>query len=1235
MRQLYEELLEELENTGQWRESPLGQLSILNGMIDMLLPSEDITYQVVQKDMESLSARLRMERLVLLGVEVSGTEAELCLPKTEEDAYRVTVLLNTNPAIDFIENIIPCIKIKETQYVIEACDSRYPYVLQASCEAELGKSEAGNIWKLKLDKIQGEPQFTVRLMEAGVKKGFTLDELFTLTNLSEWQSHLPDVILEVLETVYLEELGIIYDGQNKQLIGMELTVGWDGRWEIFGGFSVSDIQVRLKSRNLISLTNIHSPTTKYEAVISGKFTLGKAELPVALSYNEMEESLGIKIAGQEKTELTDLNMLSPMIGEIDLSALLPSEISEFHLYLEELNFTYGYKEKKTQRFTLGVDLQTNWKLFGSLELERLRLYYDKGLEGGRALLEGILQIGDGNLRVSVEKEHTRYIMSGKAEKPLVLSFTRLARAAGLELPAEGMELAVKITSVMAWWGTEEKNFYLEWKESGGKVFCHKDKDGIAIGMGYFGRLDLGRLPMAGNYTGLLDDPYISNLYLVYLSGSAPKVWENLPDLNLYPQLEAGVSLLASYGTSQDVHTCVYHIPSAAKKITNTRENPSDVRINKTAGPFILQKISLTYADGAAWFLVDAGIQMKGFRLMLEGLGAGYGLNDRKMHFKLNGLMMDIRSSAFTLEGSLLRKEENVYSGELLLKAGPLMMAVQGGYRKKEYTSLYAWANLRGEIGGPPCFEVNGIGVGFGYNRRLYIPDAERLEECPLIQGMAGDFRPEDMDTAFPPGEGAIWFGAGVSFRSFRMIDSIAILTAELGDDTAVNLLGRSELTVPFGLSPGNQPIARAILYLKAGYRKSEGKIAVEAALAEGSYVLSKDCVLRGQFAYYVWLNGDFVLTLGGYKNGYQKPAQYPTVTRLSLNWRLSSALNAEGSMYFALVPSGIMAGGELKLLFHLANIEAWLNAAVDIEMMWQPFAYELCLKVDIGVRVRLWICTIKVEVGCDLDIWGPDFSGIAKIHLWFISFSISFGDGAKKDDKFISVEDFRKAFLQNTQNHSLRAEYSGDYEGLAIRIENGLISGGACDIQKVSAEEFGLTVTGPVPNSTGRSFCPRTCRKKNGEPLVIKPVLEIVIEKNRENVNKDFLFSEIIGEVPAALWGGKDEKGETITAVIGKKITTAPGKANFKRYLVECEEPKPRRAELPYAHSLKPQAWENPEYSWEQQVSQIENGKCTERRRAVLNMLGFSNENISLKQTAANPKELFYGGITLATTGVK
>jgi hypothetical protein len=62
---------------------------------------------------------------------------------------------------------------------------------------------------------------------------------------------------------------------------------------------------------------------------------------------------------------------------------------------------------------------------------------------------------------------------------------------------------------------------------------------------------------------------------------------------------------------------------------------------------------------------------------------------------------------------------------------------------------------------------------------------------------------------------------------------------------------------------------------------------------------------------------------------------------------------------------------------------------------WEPFAYDATLGVTFALEVRLgrWVThTLAVNVGADLHVWGPPFSGRARIHVGVMSFTIEFGD---------------------------------------------------------------------------------------------------------------------------------------------------------------------------------------------------------------------------------------------------
>src|SRR3546814_9152826 len=91
-----------------------------------------------------------------------------------------------------------------------------------------------------------------------------------------------------------------------------------------------------------------------------------------------------------------------------------------------------------------------------------------------------------------------------------------------------------------------------------------------------------------------------------------------------------------------------------------------------------------------------------------------------------------------------------------------------------------------------------------------------------------------------------------------------------------------------------------------------------------------------------------------------------------------------------------MEGGSLKAVLQSDGIRAWFNLETDILLFWKPYQYTIDTNVDVGASVIIDVAfvntAITAHVGADLKIWGPDFTGNAKVDLYIISFTISFGD---------------------------------------------------------------------------------------------------------------------------------------------------------------------------------------------------------------------------------------------------
>src|SRR5690606_38523520 len=235
-------------------------------------------------------------------------------------------------------------------------------------------------------------------------------------------------------------------------------------------------------------------------------------------------------------------------------------------------------------------------------------------------------------------------------------------------------------------------------------------------------------------------------------------------------------------------------------------------------------------------------------------------------------------------------------------------------------------------------------AGFSYNRSIKIPSVEEVQGFPLVKGVVdGSFTSNDpvqaltdISSIVKPEIGQYWVAAGLKFKSFELINTVALLFLSFGKEWDINLLGLSYATLP----PEVPKVALAYfeLAIKVSFKPEAGIISAEARLTPNSYVLSKDCKVTGGFAFYLWYKdittndykipaGDFVISLGGYHPAFDKPVYYPDVPRLGMQWKMDISvgkISIGGGAYFALCPTAIMAGGYINVSYEMGPLSAWL-----------------------------------------------------------------------------------------------------------------------------------------------------------------------------------------------------------------------------------------------------------------------------------------------------------------------
>lgn len=569
-------------------------------------------------------------------------------------------------------------------------------------------------------------------------------------------------------------------------------------------------------------------------------------------------------------------------------------------------------------------------------------------------------------------------------------------------------------------------------------------------------------------------------------------------------------------------------------------------VNKQLGPLNVARVGVNFADGKLWFMADAEVTLGPLTLLLEDLSFGSPLDRFDPSFNLRGFGLSYVKGPVEVSGLFLRAnnqgstgDSNLpevgdrFAGAALIKTSQLTIAAIGEYAKVSgEPSFYLYAYLGYPIGGPAFFFVEGLAAGFGYNRSVRIPPIQQVASHPMVsiatEGTSdlltladalinGNYIPIDL--------GKIFLAVGVRFTTFKLLDSFALIVATFGESFRLDILGRSKLVVPTPIPGGKvvDPLAEVTLLLSGSFIPSEGFLGIQAELSNDSYVLSKDCVLTGGFAFFTWFDpsphsGDFVLTLGGYHPRFRPPAHYPRVPRLGFNWQISSALSIKGGLYFALTPSMVMAGGSLKATWEDGSIEASFTIGADFLISWKPYRYEAEIYVNLSVSYTFWFFgeqTISFDIGADLQVWGPEFAGIARIDLDIVSFEVEFGDQNNPGAQPISWSTFESSFLPKAKDR------------LSIAAKAGLIGTTEDETNReeiwiINPKRFKLTTDSVVPiktsnrgESSTQSFGISTMNKGS-----VDSHLEIRIENNAGD-SQDILFSYRKQEksIPWAMWG--------------------------------------------------------------------------------------------------------------------
>ena len=477
---------------------------------------------------------------------------------------------------------------------------------------------------------------------------------------------------------------------------------------------------------------------------------------------------------------------------------------------------------------------------------------------------------------------------------------------------------------------------------------------------------------------------------------------------------------------------------------NAVENqPLWISVHAGFGPIYIDQIGLepvsdpSNGQGVA-LLIDGTVKVDGLTVQTDELGVTipfqYLTTPGRWTLDLKGLGVGFETPGITIAGALYKNDTGQaveYDGLLLIQVTEFGLIAIGAYSTPgvppdTYTSLFVFVAAFIPIGLPPVIDIEGLGLGVGYNRELLVPDdLNQIPAFPLVAALdnPGAFAENPMGellnlgASMPAQRGSFWFAAGLHGTSFELVHVTAVLYIALDRGVEIGILGVGRMALP---PDSDLAIVNIELALKVRFSTAEMVLSIQAQLTDNSYLLSPDCQLTGGFAYFMWFpQHQFVLTLGGYHPSFNKPPAFPDVPRLGFHWWVPPAISIKGEAYFALTNTCVMFGGRLEVSYGIPIINVWLHAYADVLVSWDPFYYTADIGVSIGASFSIQACvwgicvgvSVTVSVGASLALSGPPLHGEVSVNFDVASVTIAFGPQPNPQPAYLGWYDFRTKYL--------------------------------------------------------------------------------------------------------------------------------------------------------------------------------------------------------------------------------
>ncbi|KAI1161146.1 hypothetical protein F5B18DRAFT_674876 [Nemania serpens] len=500
---------------------------------------------------------------------------------------------------------------------------------------------------------------------------------------------------------------------------------------------------------------------------------------------------------------------------------------------------------------------------------------------------------------------------------------------------------------------------------------------------------------------------------------------------------------------------------------------------------------------------------------------------------LSGLALAFeKPPKLTIEALMLKQHQEDavrYVGGFRAKFGAWGALAVGMYEEKlhdNFNDMFAFGHIQGLIAELGWAQINGLSAGLGYNTQLLLPEPKKVGQWPLIALNHPGVQPKSdlvgqLDAFLNPASGTpcvvaakgfYWLAAGITVQAFKVLDIDAVLSIELTDtdDFVIAITALASTFFPRAETDKDAFVLveiGVVITLDTGH----GYLLARGELTPRSFILSRDCHVRGGITYATWLSpspyaGDFVLSIGGYHHLFRPPAHYPPAPdRITISWEYDTELGIRGEAYFAVTPACFMGGARLDAHFDNGWLRAYFCVWADFFVQLHPFWFDVNVGFRFSAEVHIGSGILAINLGpvgfgADMHLWGPSVSGTAKLHFFCFSHTVYFGstDPSGRAPK-LEIDGFLR-LVKNQDDHSSKSSTAADApidDFYLFSILSGTVS------QKKAASEQSTAIT------SGRSGdVTLTVAHVRGSQLEMTiqtrvPVLSAVFNKDKDGHSHD------------------------------------------------------------------------------------------------------------------------------------